>query len=80
MRFIPVDFGKTCCVIGQANACQTFQFSPATSAMLFLQPVQFADRVAYCNDFDLSDLADDLDFIGLHGDVIILLLQTGQPN
>lgn len=70
MRFIPVDFSKTGRIIWQAHVCKAFQFSPATSAMFLLQPIEVANGVADCNDLNVRDFTEHFDIVVRHINII----------
>ncbi len=56
-----MHFGCNYCAIGEANGCDTFEFSPTPSAVHFPQSPGFANRTANRNCFNMGDRSDDLD-------------------
>ena len=58
MRFVPVELSFTYRTIEEADFRDSFSFSPAASAVAFLQAVNFADRVSLRYGFDVRYRAE----------------------
>ena len=56
-----MQFGNADATIEQTNRCDAFQFSPSACAVSFSQKRQNANLVADGYDFDIGDLANDLE-------------------
>ncbi len=59
VRFIPMKFCATYSTGHEMNCCNSFEFAPATPAILLSQPRNVSDRIANSNRFNIGYIADD---------------------
>ena len=68
MSFVPVEFSQSHRVVGKANECNAFEFTPSACAELVNQPRNLADRITGCyrfNDFNATDYLKILRHVAL---------------
>src|SRR5215475_10604672 len=61
VRFIPMDLGSPYPTIGELDQSLTLHLPPAPAAVRSTQEAPDANSAAFGNDFDVFDLADQLE-------------------
>ena len=63
MGLIPVQLHLVHLSVGKTNQRKAFEFAPAPAAKHSFQSIKFADRQIDSDNFDIGDLADQLEVL-----------------